>query len=112
MRRLMFTAGCFFAGMAPVLLVLMFVTADMPIAGGLFTVIFFVGIGVALSAPFILAPPPERDGTFFIFGSWKIILVTQLFRGVIWLGAKILEAIWTVTFRTLQRRDAELPFEN
>jgi hypothetical protein len=42
----------------------------------------------------------------------KIILVTQLFRGVIWLGAKILEAIWTVTFRTLQRRDAELPFEN
>ena len=112
MRRLMFTAGCFFAGMAPVLLVLMFLTADTPIASWLLTVIFFVGTGVALSVPFILAPPPEHDGTFFIFGSWKVILVTQLFRGVTWLGAKILEAIWTVTFRTLQRRDAELPFDN
>lgn len=108
----MFTAGCFFAGMAPLLLVLMFLTADMPIVGGLFTLIFFVGIGVALSAPFILAPPPERDGTFFIFGSWNVILVTQLFRVVVWLGAKILDAIWTAAFRALQRRNAELPFEN
>jgi hypothetical protein len=112
MRRLLFNVGSFFAGMAPLLLVLMLLTADMPVASGLFTVVFLVGLGVALSAPFALAPPAERGGETVIFGSWKVILITQVFRVVVWLGAKILDAIWTVAFRALQRRDAELPFEN
>lgn len=97
MRRFLLNLGCLYACVVPVAGA-MTVSGGIPIGAGLTTVVFGLGFSMALSAPYVLAPPAERQVTTFWMLPLNFWIVAQVFRLAIWLGGHVLNLAWSAVF--------------
>ncbi len=98
-RRLLFSLGCFVAGLAVAALGAMTVFGGLPFATGAILIALYLLFGMGLSAPYMLFPPRDGPRASFWLLPLKWWLILQPLRGINWVGRNVLEFLWRLVFR-------------